>query len=262
VEQYYMVNGAVAIEAYNPLQLDVSGMVQCPWQDYDDRLWSTEWHELFSAEDQRSELTWRGRFASAADEAFAFYSPGDEVLEAYSGCVLPLTGGSSYAWVKQEKLKGTTLPLLGGSLYGGWGFNPYWYVPHPTGDPEYPFILEPPYPSETESIPNSELPEHPFFQPGSEDELFDPSTGSAHAAENEARLLAEMIPALSRAAGFDAIAIEQLPDFDMQLAFETDQAEWPHPFNEWLHGDVKNVAYVHLWRLFDEVVGLIGDFEP
>jgi hypothetical protein len=40
-------------------------MVHPDWDNYTNRLWASEWYQLFSAPDARTELTWRGRFSRA-----------------------------------------------------------------------------------------------------------------------------------------------------------------------------------------------------
>ena len=57
----------IPAEAYDaPLGMAYSTsnpLVHPDWHDYASRTWSARWHELFGANDNRSLLTWRGRFA-------------------------------------------------------------------------------------------------------------------------------------------------------------------------------------------------------
>jgi hypothetical protein len=86
VEKYFAIDAAVAMEAYDGSIKDL-GMVNPNagypfqgWPNYDQRLWSTEWYQLFDSVDGRSGLTWRDRF-DAIPNLYNFYSSGEEVLE-------------------------------------------------------------------------------------------------------------------------------------------------------------------------------------
>ncbi|ABQ24274.1 transglutaminase domain-containing protein [Geotalea uraniireducens] len=63
VSKYFLVNAAVALEAYGDADKDPN-MVHPDWNDYDQRLLASEWYNLFSVSDGRSKLTWRNRFAN------------------------------------------------------------------------------------------------------------------------------------------------------------------------------------------------------
>ena len=268
VDYYYMINAAVASEAYDSSMEDLTTMVHPDWDGYSNRLWATEWHGLFDAGDHRRELTWRDRFGGAIDAAYNFYSPGEEVLAVKDGYPSLLSWAElldwsligNYAWWKQELLKGRMDMLpIGGSTYGGWGFNDEYRT---TGsgvyDPSNDVFISASTPEESEDIPDYLLPNQPFFDPGAIDDLYDPVLGSDFAQTNRNQLLAEMIPALSDPAGL--VEIESLPvdrNLDMQNSFET---EWPRGSSnpEWLHSDFKDIAYPYIHLLYDKFIELGG----
>ncbi len=150
VDNYYIVNGAIALEAYDPNQtLNSNGhemarnMTEDDWKPYYDldsgeqrRLFAANWHQLFP-DDARGELTWRGLFAKPEllGKAHNFFSPGDEVVEDPDedeefGHIVNLwsaaANGGRHAWVSQEIAKGGQHPLTTAGFHdlnGGWEFN-------------------------------------------------------------------------------------------------------------------------------------------
>ena len=268
VDYYYMIDAAVASEAYDGSMEDLATMVHPGWDSYSNRLWATEWHGLFEAGDHRRGLTWRDRFGGAVSVVYNFYSLGKEVLAVKDEYPSLLSWAElldwslirNYAWWKQELLKGRMDMLpIGGSTYGGWGFNDEYRT---TGsgvyDPSNDVFISASTPEESEDIPDYLLPNHPFFDPGAIDDLYDPVLGSDFAQTNRNQLLAEMIPALSDPAGL--VEIESLPvdrNLDMQNSFET---EWPRGSSnpEWLHSDFKDIAYPYIHLLYDKFIELGG----
>jgi hypothetical protein len=135
---YFMVNAAVPIEAYDPGQTNGTGkqaeemakwMTHDKWKPYYDlglqKLFSAEWHKLFSADDKRRKLTWKGRFSEVVPVAYNFYSSGEDVLENPNdqetvwknlGTVIVRwlngSGTGRHAWVSQEMAKGSDLASL------------------------------------------------------------------------------------------------------------------------------------------------------
>lgn len=72
-------------------------------------------------------------------------------------------------------------------------------------------------------------------------------------------LLAKAFPARTRPMGSTANS-ETLWDqanFDMSTTYMTDSGQWPNEDNdnnkEWRHSDLKNVPYVHVYKLFDKI---------
>jgi len=135
---YFMVNAAVPIEAYDPGQTDGTGkqaeemakwMTHDKWKPYYglglQKLFAAEWHKLFSSDDNRRKLTWKGRFSEVVPVAYNFYSSGEDVLENPNdqetvwknlGTVIVRwlngSGTGRHAWVSQEMAKGSDLASL------------------------------------------------------------------------------------------------------------------------------------------------------
>jgi hypothetical protein len=76
------------------------------------------------------------------------------------------------------------------------------------------------------------------------------------------QLLASGIPALSYAAGLAELDVSLWQDFrnfDMNDPEYSKVNGWPRTYGDddelrWLHSDIKNVAYVYTWKLFDKIV--------
>lgn len=143
---YYMINAAVPIEAYDDLQLaGVCGtsnqmkncMIEEDWIDYKnlglDKLFASEWHSLFDNDDPRKKITWKNQFSSVLNaNVFNFYSPGDDVVEnaiegeSNLGSTWEVVWTGRHAWVNQEIGKGCQNLLFGGfnsPCQAGWEFN-------------------------------------------------------------------------------------------------------------------------------------------
>jgi len=164
---YYLLNAATPIEAYDSTQLENSSgnadmnefMTESDWKDYPDRLFAANWYDLFESGDARRQLTWKDRFASVQTVGHNFFSPGEDVVENAGdneSVTLALinifknwvTGNSvgTHAWVTQEISKGgknvLTSPVFS-QRHGGWDFNytqnDLVYVGIAETDPDYPF---------------------------------------------------------------------------------------------------------------------------
>jgi hypothetical protein len=153
-DRYYIINGAVAIEAYDDTQTGVPGvnsmfdnMKEGDWNGiglndpgYDKKFFASQWFNLFDASDNRNKLTWKKRFSSIIPIAYNFYSPGDEVVENSGGdetitdviatqILSQLQGSGGFAkhtWVFQELAKGgknSVSPLFFKKPQGGWNFH-------------------------------------------------------------------------------------------------------------------------------------------
>jgi hypothetical protein len=239
-EHCFLLNAAVAIEAYDSAARNIGEMRPALWKPYQPRLWSSEWHRLFPADDARSGLTWRGQFGDLPN-TINYYSSGDEVLDNNnnrSGDLPPL--GRSLAisvpqavfsrlpaltervWVRQEMLKGgiMTVALIDVESHGGWGFNnihapgyshwrpglrrnPWWRrIWYPVAHWTYA------KPNDAAQLTDDQLRVCPFFKPFRSYGGWGPwalygrrAQGAAHHAETRARLFGEALPALSRATG-------------------------------------------------------------
>jgi len=150
VAQYYLLNAAVAKEAYGDSAPNVDmipdgsliynqdegmfSLIGYDWREYPHETWASDWYRLFPTNDARSELTWRHRFVDIQDltDAFNFYSSTEDILRmdtGYTSIVSGLLHGDFglYAFQLQELFKGKNdaiANLAGGSdPYTGWGFT-------------------------------------------------------------------------------------------------------------------------------------------
>jgi hypothetical protein len=126
-DRYYMVDGAVAMEAFDSGLTNEPFMTHPDWRNYPERLYASDWHQLFPEGDGRRGLTWRGRFQDVPrlTQLYNFYSSGEEVLEnrqddsdpwvtdilslqfQWPTLRLPVNWlKGRFAWVLQEMLKG------------------------------------------------------------------------------------------------------------------------------------------------------------
>ena len=297
--RYYMIDAAVATEAYDGKWLPES-TTKTPgtyaelvsdwenslssWLDYSNRLWSAQWHELFT--DTRHDLTWKGRYGNLTN-AINYFSSGDEVVDNNPDCtdftvpsLLTQSGGISFsaarrhAWIAQEQAKGewllSALSLLGGmDSQGGWGYNDHYNMLDITMSVPGSYRRLPP--SAANAIPDSVLRTIPFFKPFDEPKLCD--TNQDVLANNPVlmhKLLAEAIPALSHATGRNPIEdfgspVNGDPDnpdgsIDLMTKKRSDNA-WPAvrgSTHNWLHGDFRDVAYFYNFSLYNDIVNKGG----
>ena len=263
VQDYFMINAAVAMEAFDPLSHDASEnkhMVPEDWRGYPSRCWSTHYHNLscFGEDDDRTKLTWKGRFSQVVPVAHNIYSSGDEVLEPdkTDGPVWTLSDVSldfwfvlpypddteRHVWHKQEMFKGRAdgVVRIGVTPWGGWGFNT-----NMIGQPEY-------SPQDAKDASAQTLREKPVFRPNPN---FLVDDGNIKRSKRN-KLLAKAIPALSDAAGQGAIPIK---GFDNNYDCNDEgKSGWPrnHPRykKRWLHNDFVKMAYLYTHKMYEHVV--------
>jgi|GEM_PF-6191989 len=305
-KKYFAVDAAVALEAYNGGETPADSMVgqgndyaATSWSNYNGRkeLWASEWYKLFeNTSDNRKELTWRNRFGNvgggSGPTVYNFYSSTEDVLREYPGnSAISGWDFGTYAWAKQEKLKGVD-SLAGGlagasDKYCGWGYNlaervngnGRYYNDVTVNDTTYTLVKTP---TELGTIDNDTLKEHPFFarQPTG---LFAPAGGSAFVAatvssqsevdnvwhvEGDVKvrdwLLAKAFPSLTLPMGANPCS-KLAPfngNFNMSEAFKTSENSWPRnrEYNgkkEWQHSDYKDVAYPYVYKFYKKIVELI-----
>jgi hypothetical protein len=302
VDNYFMLDAAVAKEAYDSLlNSGEQGLMRGPnWEHtseglYDWRLLASHWHLLFkdggspfgASLDERSQLTWRGRFG-ILPEAHNFFSSTENVLKNSEGSnpgTDPLfNNGGELAWVAQEMNKGLTnlVTILNNDSHGGWGFNST-----PASFPDGWSVsnlgtwrIMTPSEFAALGLSNSDredaLRTMPFFRQfkssdsdyplyntnGLYEDLGNGSIGASNDQKymTRAKILAEAIPALSFAAGsneiqdMDILAGEDR-NIDMYFELRTGTT-WPgeRPDDDWLHGDFKDIAYPYVYNLYDRFV--------
>jgi len=249
VEKYFMLNAAVASEAFDSTMANMSAnssnyMLQDDWYGYLPRTWASQWYELFDLPDKRAMLSWQGRFSNVLNQdVYNFYSSGDHTLEIKeTGNPTRMSGLLSftverYAWHKQEMFKGRG--GFGGSLLAGWEIC--------TG---YDYYTS----AEINSLSDSALRVSPVF-------LQQPTwLGSTNiTVNNVTEMLAKGIPAISYPTGYTPITLE---DFEKNIdmnATEFKPNGWVNRFSfgdRWKHEDLIDMAYLYDYMLFKKIVEL------
>jgi hypothetical protein len=281
-ENYYMIDAAVPKEAYDPSEADDSAqdgkMTPSFWLPYDKRLRPSEWYALpWPPLDERTKLKWRGRLSgvvSSGVNVYNFYSSEEEVLanpepnnpdDQEPGYLLPwLTVDKT--WAVQEKRKGFGLTgYVHTSNYGGWRFNCD-ALDLMIQSPEVGIGYRMKSPSAITM--NDSLLIHletvPFFDSkslSSPSDLYDAQTGasspgSIYAHNKRNTLLAQMIPATSFAAGRNAFK-SVIKDRQIDMAeVRISTPNWPirDGKQEWHHCDLREIAYLYTYPVFDEFV--------
>lgn len=110
-------------------------------------------------------------------------------------------------------------------------------------------------PAQAELLTETELKANSFFKSFNVFGLYGPS-GSTLAADYTIRskLLAEAIPSTSRAAGRNIMSGFGIANIDLMLR----KTGWPRSDASWLHSDFKNIAYLHVYTFYDDMVSKGG----
>jgi hypothetical protein len=261
-ERWIMIDGAVAIEAFD-IAADKSPDLTHPyWDGYDENLFASEWHKKFlsTPSDHRGKLTWRGLFSEVGHvDIYNIYSTGEEVLRTHPFDNFPgvddmVSPQGVFTWALQEKLKGwgVTGHILT-SNYGGWAFNRDQFVADTaSGIPGKRLMTQ----DEAKTLSDEVLKIAPFFHPGPF-ELYG-AGGSDYAKVNRIKLLSEMIPCRTWPVGANPLgSIDPTKNFNMNSAIDTPNG-WPRDTEEWFHSDVKDVAYPYSYRAFNEMTKMGG----
>jgi hypothetical protein len=207
-------------------------------------LWASDWHDLFPADDARSDLTWEGRFTgllSSGIEIVNYYSSGEETLENanFDGSVPSISllagvfGSTAGVWsgrqafVAQEMNKGNGAMdiFTNWDSHAGWDFNEDRDDLEITGFPNN-SALKPyrkRYPSEIDGFTMEWRRIYGFFghfKPSDSSDtdydstlLYDAQTGAGSVGSvqasrflTRAKLLAEAIPALTNPVGGNEVS--------------------------------------------------------
>lgn len=257
-DQYFMLNAAVAREAYSATHINGDRyLVRNPsWSDYDGdtRLWSSDWWSIFPTNDGRYDLKWRGRFGTLSTHTnpHNYCSTGEEVLMKADGTeptIPEMIINGQRAWVKQEMGKGSRLKQVTAGVHtsnGGWAFNGFWNGTPPATNP--PLIANPFF------KPFSEF----FDENGQNPQTVHGGTGSNLASQFALRafMLAHDVPAVSNPAGSDFIDFNQNQDFDDDDAKNADMMNmrsggWG---GDWKHSDLKNQKVDRVFKLYEDMV--------
>ena len=252
--RYYMVNAAVAMQAYNESERTGNDFMKPDeWRGLDEHpSQSPYWHRLsvFKENDFRKTLTWLGRF-EGIDNAVNCYATSDEIVGNINrGAWMGKDWGS--AWTMQEKIKGSAVLPLANVLNntsmtreGGWGFNMD-YLGTIVGrnvDTEA-----------VKKLTEEQLLVQPVFTPFVTEGAHLHSrfrTFVVNDTEEQyrlrAKLLADAIPATSFSAG--ANDTKGLNKADLMASFESDP--WPRDNGEWRHSDIKNTAFYFETKFYE-----------
>ena len=278
-EKYYMFNAAVASEAIVSTLQNVNDTIRQKfvppdWRSYNSLSWAANWFRLFPNDD-RSHIGWPGYFSSelsGISEVCNYYSSGDPVLVSNADVPSALTKTlyvqwpvsfswswpfirfqsfefqatfERFAWQKQEVLKGVN-PYLA-TREGGWGFHS-WPVDLPNGETEWrTFTAQ----EAQEMVTNGSIVTNAVFE-RSVTAMFSPTIPLAE----RNRILAYNVPAVSESTG-------SVPTFESQSkfvnlnssAYKNGWGRSGNPYNDqWLHSDMKDMAYYYVFRLYDELV--------
>jgi hypothetical protein len=278
IDKYFMIDAAVAMEALQGDMTYYPNMLYSTWNPYANRLFASDWWQLFPTKDARSTLTWSNRVGNLRNvDVYNFYSSGEEVLRGYDNdppsTVLGGVGTELlklhiwdglpfgvYAWVWQEKGKGScNQDWFIGSSHGGWRFSYYWRDSF--GNPLSPDIM-----NDTSS---SVLQNEPMFSVGSsinglpDVDLLGPDA-SAYAQANRDRILSDAIPALTLPVGANSVTILDQPNnpHNFNMSSTDYESGWPSARStgveayKWHHSDFVYVAYPFTYKLFNKMVTL------
>jgi hypothetical protein len=259
VERYMIINGAVAIECYDPDVEKDFNMLHPDWADYYpfaslpaqlEHLLASEWHKRFGGTDHRNKLTWRGLFKNWGITAvYNYYSEGEDVVGDIPYAKSSSVDAIEWAWGAQEKLKGSMSLkwLLGHGIdtdMAGWGFNEHYDVDGERMPP-----------SQAANIPLDDLKTQPFFRkaPG---QLFSPTgtVAAGYASKHRFEILAKGIPARTNGIAANEVDKTRLTNFDNRNMQDNYRNGWFTPKVEWGHGHFLDVAYIYTYPMYDRLV--------
>ena len=255
VSNYFMIDAAVPIEAYSSIQLSMDEMYPPAWAGYSTNLWASEWHRLwaFNPADGRNKLTWKNRFGDILN-AVNYYSSSEDVLQNNPPnppdpeSLVGLWKAGQHVWCFQEMIKGGPIPniLWGVDSHGGWGFNFFYQKGGQPPDPNY-----------VNGLSDETLRGDSVFKLFYDLNLHYSALGSALATNLavRAKLLAEAIPAVSRATGRNQVDNRfgtSANNKDL-VEFKTAGMTWPRNDDRWRHSDFKEVAYSLNFGLYDDI---------
>jgi predicted alpha/beta hydrolase family esterase len=279
INTYFMIDAAVPMEAlegyHGQTAPMMAGMLHSEWTPYANKLYASDWRQLFPINDARSTLTWSNRLANLQNaDVYNFYSSGEEVLRATTSdpptnlvsaaktivenYIFGHSPLASFMWVWQEKGKGRCASdgLLSSS-HGGWKFN----SAYDTNGAHLGV-------SQASSLSNAQLSTNAFFDVtstsfGNADLALYGSGGSAYAQAHGNRILSDAIPSLTLPVGANAVTTLDEPgnthNFDMQSLYENN---WPvvrlqsAEGNNWNHSDCRQISYTFTYQLFDKFATL------
>lgn len=190
----------------------------------------------------------------------------------------PLKGElGHFAWVKQEKHKGNhgIVSTSSGGPSGGWDINKHYVgfldeviigavdddVVFPT-PPSLVTVAALEDPETIFALPKENFIEEPLFEKLNEQTLHELEVDKTTILKAHAHELAYSIPALSDPAGSTMIISEgtEINQLDMNGLIEGNRVpgKWPEAerrdTREWWHSDFKDMAYLYVYRVYDDMV--------
>ena len=253
--KYYMLNAAVPMEAYDK-DASAAEMIDHDWRAVSNRVYSSEWWQLFASQDGRRKLTWRERFAEIPNAVNCYSSTEDTLGNATINEWLVGRWWRDKYWAMQEMNKGTAYAAAAPEAWmhceGGWGYNRYyatnsWYVTWPNRR------MTDRFRKAISKLTDDDIIKHPVFRPFDENWLFTTNMVSqALVSPIRSRILADGIPATSFAAGANP-----LPDNVVlaNLNYATFMpVDWPRRDRSWRHSDIKKVAFFFTQGFFKRIV--------
>ncbi len=268
---YFALNGAVPAEAYSAEEPSMwndplSPLVHAQWRAFAPRTWANHWYELFPSGDDRHDLTWRGRFSSAAPILYNYFSSGDEVLElSLDSSKINLFSGIEwdweldwppvwpnvrrYVWQKQALLKGRS--EIYGTRWAGWGF----YGTYDNKDRFNPF-----YDSAAANNASSDalrtVPVFKHHPPA----MFASSIPKTVQNEILARGIPESTPTIGIEKAEMALFAGQRNMQDLKPAHgmwpqrDIDFSDDGKKSDRWLHTDLMSLPHFYTYRLYQEII--------
>lgn len=288
---YFMLNGAVASEAYDEKRYNpMGGIEQClvnfRWKKTEESdpgyplvAYCTEWHRLYEGDEteagkSRAALTWKGRFKDVcqrSEKVINYSSEGDEVFEistedfsqmngnrfaSVNGRKLVTYDASQFCWQKQEVYKGVSAwNWMKDSDEGGWGFNPKEGCSLRDADTDEKNRAY--TKKELEKVDGEELKNRLREKP-----VFNVNPRNVFIANNQPltederdRLLSCAIPAVSLAMGnVTGEFVGGIKNKDLQKMRKKWGRTDKRYQDRWLHCDLKDMAYFYNKELWDNMV--------
>ena len=265
--------------------------VKSSWYDYTNACWAANWYRFFEDDptDSRGKMKWPGRFTDAlanATEVFNYYSTGDAVFTEtedipslpdgtlhigidWSALTIPFYAFDvpmvfvyptieftldNHCWQKQEVMKG--MKTLAGTASGGWRFN-IWRE-YDYDEKRWNYLCYTPYGASVVASDGS-VTNRPVFDVSGAEEMM-----NHDAPEEDVFLaLAKHVPALSSPVGGNAVRVDVVREnIDMNDSSDDGVPRpngWGRDENHayklnWLHSDMKDVAFFYVYKLYEQLV--------
>jgi len=232
---------------------DAAEMVDSAWSNVPLNYRASGWSTLFTNNDFRASLSWRGRFAGIQN-AVNCYSTTEDILEN------PTLHGVGGWWARQELFKGTStlnainalsLGALDIACEGGWGINTYYALNPTVYVTGYGFMS-----NAVSGLTRDDVITHPLFTPFRSEDSNMHSTNLFIVADEtygkklRAKFLGDAIPARSFSMGANNVngMSENYPMIPSQ------SVGWPRSQDEWRHSDIKEVSYFYVHHFYDFIL--------